>query len=932
MIVLLVLVILILLVLDVNSQGNTHIIDTTTINNFIIDTNNKVNRNLKYYDGDRHFELLPLYNAGSSSIIRRKLTHTPTKSPTNRRPTRRPTKRPTRRHTRSPTRSPTRGPTVRPTTIPTTIPTTSPTTSTTPATTTTPTTSFFTITSTYQLSSPSSPPSPPSYITINSNTQLTLFESTKCSVLPYYITDNNFIIIYSIGAGTITKKSQGVVELALLGTNTSITFTTSSITKTCSYPNTDVLSFVDVQSSINVGDIYLSTLDRSFTRTTTDELVLTDHEIKNNVLTCSSYKASIFGPFLTSGGSIWFTIGGDDQGYQLQFIDFGEFFPDGDYKKVNTIPTQYKCPDTDIELDITHVQNTNILASVQSSIVVNNTIISYGSSYSSVDVYNYETGVYNQATYNIKKRYSSDRYNARPLFFNGTELFLLGDNDNSYYLYGYYYGGYYDLPQAVHQTLKSVDVEYGIIDNKPVLLYAKRKNMFAFDDIYSYNLKTQVEVKMNIISKLSESYAQELSFTFAFINNKIVWRFRGVMVYYDVVTQTTGRYTSTDLDNIHHFSNTQILTSYKNELLLMFGTGLNDFSKSNIVVTFGPHSPTTTKNIYKLTSDLLINDEANRIMYYFNTNNELFVYDDMLTGASICQKLTYKQLANGVVYTSDNSIRSITQLSNNNGFIVYGGIFTKVLPLSTPRPQCMPQRTLQRVSSTLLSQEYKTFLGSPSSDLILISTYDKYSYPSNSNSHKFFNTNSKLETTITFNQLPSKPSNFPSGVAYALKYPISINSDNDYWITSSPSYLIPSSNTNNNGISYPSNSGTSIFRNTTTIYNGDGYFIKTIDISSATTINKIPLPDRLWGVDKVAYVGSNTIIAYLGNSLLIYDTITLKTIGYIDINNDITTQLDTTDWEIAGITGTKTGLAIYVSFYNANTDNNADIVNIYKLI
>ena len=369
----------------------------------------------------------------------------------------------------------------------------------------------------------------------------------------------------------------------------------------------------------------------------------------------------------------------------------------------------------------------------------------------------------------------------------------------------------------------------------------------------------------------------------------------------------------------------------------MFGTGLNDYSKSNIVLTLGPHSAiANTKTAYKITGDLLISDEANRIVYYFNTNNELFVYDDMLSGASICQKLAYKQLASGYIYTSDGIIKSITQLSNNHGVIVFGDIFMKVLPLSTPRPRCIPKKTMKRVSRIVLSKQYKFFLGSPSSDLILISSNDMWSLPSNSNTHKFVNTSSKLETTITFNQMPSKPSNFPDAYTYSLKYPISVYSDNDYWITDWQQFLmlVPSS-AGNIGVNLPYSSGTYIIRNTTIAYNGDGNFISTVDISALKTINEIPIPDNLnsgrYGVSRVAYVGNSTVVVYAGSSLFMYDMTTLETIGYIDINSDITAQLGTNDWDIDSITGTKKGLAIFISSYDAKSDRLVRSLNIYQL-
>ena len=243
------------------------------------------------------------------------------------------------------------------------------------------------------------------------------------------------------------------------------------------------------------------------------------------------------------------TIGGNYKGYQLQYIEQSGFVGYGRFKKVNSQPSKYVCPSTGTtgtELDVTHVQNTYIVGPVQGSIVANNTILSYSSKsfYSggngTIDVYNYETGKNTKTSYNIKARGISNRYNAKPLFYNGTELFLLCNDVNCYdsYLYGYYSGEYYDLPQSVYQTLRFNygSVVYCIIDNKAVLVYFK-----SDDDFYSYDLKTSEELNMNIKAKVGNKLESYMLSRFTFSNNKIVWVYsRDRMVYYDLVTQTVG--------------------------------------------------------------------------------------------------------------------------------------------------------------------------------------------------------------------------------------------------------------------------------------------------------------------------------------------------------------------------------------------------------
>jgi len=76
-------------------------IDTTTTTNTTDSLSSlpeMSERELAYID--RHIELAPYYRRGNPRIVRRKLTHTPTKRPT--KSTRKPTRRPTRRPTKAP--------------------------------------------------------------------------------------------------------------------------------------------------------------------------------------------------------------------------------------------------------------------------------------------------------------------------------------------------------------------------------------------------------------------------------------------------------------------------------------------------------------------------------------------------------------------------------------------------------------------------------------------------------------------------------------------------------------------------------------------------------------------------------------------------------------------------------------------------------------
>jgi len=146
-------------------------------------------RELKYYDGDRHMELASKYKNGDSSVIRRILTHTPTRKPTKKADI-----------THSPSRK-------------------QPTTNQKP-TQTPPSSNGLNIDDIFQLSSSS-------YIKINSEFQFTKYykvgSKVTCEVVPYYYSSSSFIAL-SIKAGTLSQSNNGDLLYTSLDDNKAATF------------------------------------------------------------------------------------------------------------------------------------------------------------------------------------------------------------------------------------------------------------------------------------------------------------------------------------------------------------------------------------------------------------------------------------------------------------------------------------------------------------------------------------------------------------------------------------------------------------------------------------------------------------------------------------------------------------------------------------
>ena len=142
-------------------------------------------RELKYYDGDRHMELASKYKNGDSSVIRRILTHTPSRKPTSQKSL--PTKQPTTNQ--KPTQTP-------------------------------PSSNGLNIDDIFQLSSNS-------YMKINSKFQFTKYDKVgskvTCEVVPYYYSSSSFISL-GIKAGTLSQSNNGDLLYTSLDDNKAATF------------------------------------------------------------------------------------------------------------------------------------------------------------------------------------------------------------------------------------------------------------------------------------------------------------------------------------------------------------------------------------------------------------------------------------------------------------------------------------------------------------------------------------------------------------------------------------------------------------------------------------------------------------------------------------------------------------------------------------
>ena len=742
-----------------------------------------------------------LYSSGDSSIIRRRLTHTPSKHPTKSTPSKgKPTLKPVKRSP-APTRKPSL-PKRKPSTY---KPSPAPTHKPSPAPTPTPTSfsPFISVGSTYQTS-------PTSYLKFDSPTQLTRYikegSITTCTSLPYYISSNNFLVIHSMGGGSLTKTPTGLKYTSFDDNEVRemTPVTSNPLESLCNPETSSIGSYKNIVSIFNQqGDVYQSGDDYYVVKVlNSNKLNLLRYYNYDGQYGCEDQAYfTIIGPFAVGlDGSVDFMVTAD--GTVLQNIYYqGEMrsFP---MIKATALPSGYQCnpmPDSTTLLDLMRMYSTNIAGKLVASIVMNGNILAYYT-----DTFNqngngivyqlhYETGSISNTTFNIKKRYSNDRYNAKPLFFNGTEVFVESREGN--FIQGYFSGEYHDFP-AGFSLGDSKSVKYGRIGSNSYIFYCKLLPSGDIDDIYSYNMKTKVSQSLNVVAKVQDYFTGDttnLMKDFNVKDNKIIWEYSWItnaMVYYDLNTATVGSFVSSklrELNIVKCFTCDNIdapLVSSNNELLMIIRDGL--ISKNNIVLSLGP-SLTITSTSYTITGDLKLKDDISGIIYYFKkANNELLIYNDILNDASICSSKKWKQLDAGVFYTTDGPISYLTKPSAPADVITYNGIDMKILPVDSKIPSCLPEITVVKRSTHTLNDRYSFFSGSLNSDLVLVDTEWK---PSLKTAYQFYNTTSNTEKSITLSSPPPKPSNYPLNTNYNLIYPI-FSISGYVWVTENPPYII----------------------------------------------------------------------------------------------------------------------------------------------
>ena len=537
--------------------------------------------------------------------------------------------------------------------------------------------------------------------------------TTECKSLPYHIYNDSTLMIFGMDAFNLTKNPYDLTYSLLLD-NTKVNIT--KVTETFSLPECNPqtnFNFYDIASIFKQGDYFeLAQDDYYFVeRITSNKIVMSRIHADTVDVSCELdvLPGTISGPFLFSPSNLM-AIGVIGNTYQFFYTKGGIVYNWNTITKLTNPPTHVKCPSfaNTTSLEVKNVYNLNSAGKLLVSVVMNDTILGYyGDAFDNTGlVYQlkYTTGNITTTTFNIKKRYSTERYNAQPFFFDGTELFVLSKEGN--FMQGYFFGEYHDFPTDLNGVfINPKKVKYGKIGSNSYLFYPKFIDG-TIDDIYSYDLNTKTSLKLSVIEKIKNYFNDEwidLISEFIFKDNKLVWNYVAnfnALIYYDVTTTAVGSFELGTLSSINNDicftcqGGFQLLLSSNNELMLFALIG----NRGNVAITFQPVTNKLISN-YNINGDLYLQNPLKGELYQYKADNNLIVYEDILNGRAICSTYKFKQF-DKYVYTSNGKVTEISKCSNciNDTYIFYFGV--KILSSTAAVPTCIQKASLSRYTTS----------------------------------------------------------------------------------------------------------------------------------------------------------------------------------------------------------------------------------------
>ena len=526
--------------------------------------------------------------------------------------------------------------------------------------------------------------------------------TTECKSLPYHIYNDSTLIIFGMDAFNLTKN-----PYTLLLENTKVNIT--KVTETFSLPECNPeakFNFYDIASIFKQGDYFeLSEDDYYFVeRITSNKIVMSRIYANTEDVSCELdvLPGTISGPFLFSPMNLM-AIGVIGNTYQFFYVKDGIIYNWNTITKLNDPPTHLKCPSfaNNTNLEIKNIYNLNSAGKLLVSVVMNDTILGYydNAFNNTVISIRYATGNITITNFNIKKRYSNDRYNAQPFFFNGTELFVLSKEGN--FMQGYFFGEIHEFPTDLVFTNPKT-VKYGKIGSNSYLFYPKFTDG-VIDDIYSYNLKTKTMTALNVVQKV-QNYFNEWTYLiseFIFMDNKLIWNYVAnfnAFIYCDVTTASVGSFNLGTLSSINNDicftcqGGFQLLLSSNKELMLFTLIG----NQRNVAITFQPQVTNKLTSAYNINGDLYLQNALKGEIYQYKADSNLIVYEDILNGGAICSSYKFKQFDEKYVYTSDGKVTEISKCSNcvNDLYTFYFGV--KILSSTAAVPTCIQKASINR--------------------------------------------------------------------------------------------------------------------------------------------------------------------------------------------------------------------------------------------
>ena len=490
---------------------------------------------------------------------------------------------------------------------------------------------------------------------------------------------------------------------------------------------------------------------------------------------------------------------------------------------------------------------------------------------------NLNTGSVTNTTYIVN--YNAIFMAGKPIYYDGTQLWLLPKCGNGDTLVA-------TTPATTKPFINSMAnygerVTYAKVNGVDYLYWYQRNEQ----EVYSYNINTRTKTSLDLKSRIQEQGIEDWE-DMTVYNNKLIWTTKDeAFPVYDLTTNQFSALGSADFASLGdpascNLCGSSIFFRASGDKIVYVSKPEDTFTelRSGLAFVTIKSSPSSivTMTPATITSTVTLYDRAGNAYYTLTPSGAYSYYHGIFpTGVAFnCKNGLYSRVDDYHIILGDE-YKYFAKSSTSNTFTI-GKVTFDIVPTSK-LPICLPSLTPTSQSFNDLHTndnfDFNWAYSSPKSSKLILYRYDQIQVYSNVD-----NTVGPLTVVA-----PPKPSGASDGRYY---YPVSINSEFDYWLYDGYGCKLVSSTNITDVISIPGNIYNIIFTNTfititiignygcfngyiATGDNGDIYgfdsstsSIITVNTNSQQVTNNFALPFS--SIDALIYLGNtNTTITIL---------------------------------------------------------------------